>query len=380
MSRPAHLARSCFQRQHPKRRQLCSSTIRTSCIKLNFSTCGRLKPLAVNLTEPLLCCSLRQKVHISWFTLRCPSVRRVVEPRTRRVVLANLLKCAADQQAACREFDTWMEKNKRFFITQEERLNKLFHLRVAEPRGLRKVCAVAYDLLMMHMVPILGSFDFVLKFRRHCTRGHCPWTSSHRKLHGVHRTAFASFAQLQHLLMRAEQCGLVERSKSMGYRRAAPSADEDFKPCDCQLQAQSEHANRVSGRETAVLAFDGRGLRSYQYFVHFFNLPGLFDCAARITASTKGLGEGDSSLNSQLLFGPDDSQYSQEASSEDESHSITWNESSTKGWAALKRSGTSRSTLNPTGFAGLWNLLCIPPSVHRRSSCSSSPSVLRYSY
>lgn len=62
-----------------------------------------------------------------------------MEPRTRRVVLANLLKCAADQHTACREFDRWMDQNKRFFITQEERLNKLFHLRVAEPRGLRKV-------------------------------------------------------------------------------------------------------------------------------------------------------------------------------------------------------------------------------------------------
>ncbi|KAL8427588.1 hypothetical protein Efla_005763 [Eimeria flavescens] len=172
---------------------------------------------------------------------------RVVEPRTRRVVLANLLKCAADQHAACREFDSWMEKNKRFFITQEERLNKLFHLRVAEPRGLRK---------------------------------------------------------LQHLLLRAEQCGLVERSKSMGYRRASPSQNETKKP------------------------FEGRG-------------P-LTRPAERIFC------EGPAS--GSLLFGADDSQYSQDDFSGDDSHSRAWNESSTRGWAALKRSGASRSSLSHSGF------------------------------
>ena len=65
--------------------------------------------------------------------------RRVVEPRSRRVVLANLLKCAAMQQTAWRSYEDWVKQNKRFFITQEEKINKMFHLRIAEPRGLRKV-------------------------------------------------------------------------------------------------------------------------------------------------------------------------------------------------------------------------------------------------
>ncbi|KAL8275980.1 hypothetical protein Esti_000096 [Eimeria stiedai] len=174
---------------------------------------------------------------------------RVVEPRSRRVVLANLLKCAADQQAACREFDKWVEKNKRFFITQEERLNKLFHLRVAEPKGLRK---------------------------------------------------------LQHFLMRAEQCGLVERSKLMDYRRAAAQPqEEDLK------------------------VYESRG-------------GGVAEGSAE---TDKG------AASSGLLFGADDSQYSQEDFSGDESHSRTWNESSTRGWAALKRRNASGGALSHSGCA-----------------------------
>ncbi|KAL8449026.1 hypothetical protein Emed_003378 [Eimeria media] len=87
---------------------------------------------------------------------------RVVEPRSRRVVLANLLKCAADQQAACREFDKWVEKNKRFFITQEERLNKLFHLRVAEPRGLRKLEEVEWVMEYQQKEPTKALQTFYL--------------------------------------------------------------------------------------------------------------------------------------------------------------------------------------------------------------------------
>lgn len=63
----------------------------------------------------------------------------MVDFRTRRVVLANLLKCAADQHVAMKEYENWLQRNKRFFITQEEKVNKMFHLRIAEPRGLRKV-------------------------------------------------------------------------------------------------------------------------------------------------------------------------------------------------------------------------------------------------
>ncbi|KAL8435786.1 hypothetical protein ACSSS7_002163 [Eimeria intestinalis] len=126
------------------------------------------------------------------------------------------------------EFDKWVEKNKRFFITQEERLNKLFHLRVAEPRGLRK---------------------------------------------------------LQHFLMRAEQCGLVERSKSMTYRRAsAQPLEEDLK------------------------AFESRG-------------GGVAEASTETDKNASSSG---------LLFGADDSQYSQDDFSGDESHSRTWNESSTR--------------------------------------------------
>ncbi|KAL8448255.1 hypothetical protein Emag_004023 [Eimeria magna] len=144
------------------------------------------------------------------------------------------------------EFDKWVEKNKRFFITQEERLNKLFHLRVAEPRGLRK-----------------------------------------------------------HFLMRAEQCGLVERSKSMSYRRAAqPQEEEDLKP------------------------FGSRG-------------GGVADGSAE---ADKG------AASSGLLFGADDSQYSPDDFSGDDSHSRTWNESSTRGWAALKRRNASRSALSHSGL------------------------------
>ncbi|CBZ55145.1 conserved hypothetical protein [Neospora caninum Liverpool] len=87
---------------------------------------------------------------------------RVFDWKSRRVIVANLLKCAAQQLAAWRDFDSWLQETKRFGATREEKINKMFQCRVAEPRGLRK---------------------------------------------------------LQHLLLRAEQCGLVERNKSLSLRR-----------------------------------------------------------------------------------------------------------------------------------------------------------------
>ncbi|PFH34171.1 hypothetical protein BESB_073230 [Besnoitia besnoiti] len=112
---------------------------------------------------------------------------RVFDWRTRRVVVANLLKCAAQQQTAWRDFDRWTQESKRFCVTREEKLNKMFQCKVAEPRGLRK---------------------------------------------------------LQHLLLRAEQCGLVERSKSLQVKRCFEIPAALLAPVDCK---RTTPPSRVKG-------------------------------------------------------------------------------------------------------------------------------------
>lgn len=72
-------------------------------------------------------------------------VRRVFDWRTRRVIISNLLRCASEQATACKAFDRWLAEAQGtgdfclLPLTREEKINKMFQLRVAEPRGLRKV-------------------------------------------------------------------------------------------------------------------------------------------------------------------------------------------------------------------------------------------------